>query len=60
MSKYNEDFRKPASNFKTKKRKCLMCLKQFSSEGPGNRICDECKKTPEYKFGNLNYNKILR
>ena len=60
MSKYNEDFRKPMSTFKAKKRKCLMCFKQFNSEGPGNRICGECKKTPEYKLGNLNYYKILR
>ena len=61
MSKYNKDFRKPELvDEKVKKRKCLMCLSMFMSEGPGNRICGECKKTPAYKLGNLSYHRILK
>ena len=61
MTKNNKYSRKPKPmDEKVKKRKCLMCLSMFISEGPGNRICNECKKTPAYKLGNLNYHRILR
>ena len=61
MSKSKESIKRPTpASDKIKDRKCLMCLKQFLSEGPGNRICGECKKTPQYKLGNLNYHRILQ
>jgi Zn finger protein HypA/HybF involved in hydrogenase expression len=28
-----------------KARRCLSCSKNFSSHGPGNRICGSCKST---------------
>lgn len=30
------------SNIDIKPRRCLKCLKDFLSEGPGNRICKRC------------------
>ena len=30
-------------------RKCLKCQKMFDSEGPHNRICDECKTHEAYR-----------
>lgn len=32
-------------------KKCLMCLKNFKSTGPGNRVCDCCKGTDAYRGG---------
>jgi hypothetical protein len=32
----------------TSTRICLMCLRQFTSQGRHNRICSACKGTPEY------------
>ena len=31
------------------KRTCLRCKKTFTSHSAGNRICDGCKKSPEFK-----------
>jgi hypothetical protein len=33
-------------------RVCLMCLRKFQSEGRHNRICPNCKGSPEYEAGN--------
>jgi hypothetical protein len=32
-------------------RRCLMCGDQFSSFGPGNRICKKCKSTETWRRG---------
>ena len=34
------------------KRNCMMCSKEFLSEGNHNRICDACKLTEEWEMGN--------
>ena len=61
MTKHDKYSRKSTPvNEKEKERKCLMCLTMFMSEGLGNRICNECKKTTAYKIGNLNYHSVLR
>lgn len=36
----------------TKKRKCLSCQKAFMSNGSGNWVCGECKKTQAWRDGN--------
>ena len=33
-------------------RKCMMCGNNFKSSWIGNRICDACKLTEEWKTGN--------
>lgn len=33
-------------------RKCLSCSEGFDSFGPGNRICENCKRTKNYEEGN--------
>lgn len=34
---------------KAKIRPCLVCQSDFFSEGPGNRICAQCKSTKEWR-----------
>lgn len=34
-----------------KKRKCLRCGKKFTSFSPQNRLCLDCKKSPEFTNG---------
>lgn len=34
-----------------KSRKCLSCLEQFPSSGPGNRICGGCRGADRWKAG---------
>jgi len=36
-------------NDQRKVRSCLRCQTNFPSEGIGNRICDKCKSSDEYK-----------
>ena len=36
----------------TNVKKCLCCGKSFPSEGPGNRICRQCKNTSAWSVGN--------
>ncbi len=33
-------------------RSCLSCRRTFFSEGPGNRICNSCKDSPQWDLGN--------
>jgi len=40
---------KDEENIKWTKRKCIPCGKMFDSWGIGNRICNKCKTTSEYK-----------
>ena len=35
-----------------KKRDCLRCSRPFFSTGPGNRVCDACKDTDDWRMGN--------
>ena len=57
MSKYvlpdYLNLKKPTSSNpqKRKNRICMMCRKEFMSEGIGHRICDKCKTTSDYKQG---------
>lgn len=37
---------------KAKVRPCLRCETPFYSTGPGNRFCDPCKDSSEWKNGN--------
>ena len=39
----------PRRNSKCKIRACLTCRGKFWSEGPGNRICDDCKESPNWR-----------
>ena len=40
-------------NKKEKKEKeCMMCNRDFMSEGNHNRICDSCKLSYDWKYGN--------
>ena len=40
-------------NKKEKKEKeCMMCSRYFMSEGNHNRICDSCKSSYDWKYGN--------
>ena len=40
-------------NKKEKKEKeCMMCSRYFMSEGNHNRICDSCKLSYDWKYGN--------
>ena len=39
------------SNRQNKTRKCLMCGDQFPSDGPGNRVCKNCKTTQTWRDG---------
>tara|TARA_B100000700_G_C14761797_1_gene722507 strand:- start:275 stop:475 length:201 start_codon:yes stop_codon:yes gene_type:complete len=40
-------------NKKEKKEKeCMMCSRDFMSEGNHNRICDSCKLSYDWKYGN--------
>lgn len=36
--------REAKSSFDTTPRMCLKCNERFESIGPGNRICDTCKR----------------
>ena len=36
---------------KEEQKKCLVCDKSFSSRSGSNRICNQCKGTDAYKFG---------
>lgn len=44
--KKSDDWRKPVSlnTQKQAQRKCLKCGKMFDSHGPGNRMCEPCRK----------------
>ena len=48
------DFRKPEFQSKKEKveRNCMMCNKLFMSEGIKNRICNPCKQTDDWQYGN--------
>ena len=48
------DFRKPEFQNKKEKveRNCMMCGKHFMSEGIKNRICNPCKQTDDWQYGN--------
>ena len=37
--------------FKAKARTCLVCGTSFYSEGPGNRVCDQCKASDDWQSG---------
>lgn len=47
--------RPPMDVSQRKKRKCLMHGGDFLSDGPGHRVCNSCKASPEWKRG-LNEN----
>jgi len=48
---YNRNDNKPPPDVPHKivTRKCLMCNVTFQSSHVGNRICSECKMTPDWK-----------
>jgi|TARA_R100000426_G_scaffold80764_1_gene58612 hypothetical protein len=35
-----------------KEKECMMCNKNFMSEGNYNRVCDNCKLSHDWKYGN--------
>jgi hypothetical protein len=41
-----------------KQRKCLNCQEQFSSHGPGNRVCGPCKDLEGWKSGIADYSVV--
>ena len=63
QSKYSEIKRERRSGVKKttakpkgqppQKRACLKCGGSFNSKGPGNRICNDCKGSPEWRSGIL-------
>jgi hypothetical protein len=40
-------------------RKCLRCATSFHSHGAGNRICDTCKSSHEWRSGGSDYYHVL-
>ncbi|UWQ09692.1 hypothetical protein [Aliiroseovarius crassostreae] len=46
-----EDLIIQATNDVPKKRRCLRCSAFFKSESFGNRICDRCKTTTDWRNG---------
>ena len=36
-----------------KPRRCLKCLQDFLSQGPGNRICGECRRKHKRLFNSI-------
>jgi len=38
-------------NYEHKRRNCLMCHGAFVSEWPGERVCQDCKKSGEWRDG---------
>ena len=40
-------------------RKCLRCQGSFHSHGAGNRICDPCKGTNEWRSGGDDYYRVM-
>ena len=54
-----ERFMKPKFKSEKKKRKCMMCKKEFISDWIGNRICNPCKLTDTWKSGNCYIQPIL-
>lgn len=41
----------PPRRVRLDQRDCLSCQQPFLSEGPANRICPECKESPEWRSG---------
>tara|TARA_Y100001951_G_C11151139_1_gene189267 strand:- start:50 stop:253 length:204 start_codon:yes stop_codon:yes gene_type:complete len=52
MQMWKTGYKKVKPKLDKKKRKCMMCEKDFMSEWIGNRICDPCKSTDYWKTGN--------
>lgn len=46
----NKTISKPTSDWPTKMRECLSCNAEFESWGPGNRLCNECRRLSENPF----------
>lgn len=40
-------------------RKCLRCTTSFYSHGAGNRICDTCKSSHEWRSGGSDYYHVI-
>jgi len=40
-------------------RKCLRCSTRFHSYGSGNRICDTCKSSHEWRSGGEDYYRVI-
>ena len=38
-------------NYAHKRRNCLMCRGAFVSEWPGERVCQDCEKSGEWRDG---------
>ena len=45
-------YKKPKPKLDKKERNCMMCNKPFMSEGIKNRICNGCKATDDWQYGN--------
>jgi len=43
---------------KARVRPCLRCQTPFYSGGPGNRFCDPCKDSSDWKNGNDHYSAV--
>ena len=41
----------PERQHEAKRRKCLMCRREFKSEWPGHRVCGDCKQTDAWASG---------
>ena len=55
MSSSSEKNQKPAPDriYEAKKRKCLMCRKDFTSAWAGERVCKDCKQTAAWNDSSL-------
>ena len=53
MTSRRVDTKKPESDIEhvNKKRKCLMCEKDFLSRHIGERVCISCKETTTWRSG---------
>ena len=53
MASRRVDTKKPESDIEhvNKKRKCLMCGKDFLSRHIGERVCTSCKETTTWRSG---------
>jgi hypothetical protein len=40
-------------------RKCLRCSTSFHSHGSGNRICETCKSSHEWRAGSEDYYRVM-
>jgi len=48
----------PETDIDAKVRNCLSCLRPFTSEWAGERICRKCKSLPSWRMGSAHQETI--